>query len=302
MKYFFIASLLLLLAGTEARAGKKLITASCQMGQGCSFQLSDSEPSDFDVVYGTDAGYHEGLPENAIVVDAKINGQWEHYIETGMGRSELDKFFGGDGFTQLSVFNPYFQPLDGEWKAEIGMVSGDICYGQSSNLFKAMLQGVTAKGALRFPRPFHARMLLNSPEVKWTRQRPDKYSGYLGNEYMNMRFTVQLMSDKLLQGAFVVTIKVPTKPACINHIPVTYTFIRRLGEDPGFTEDPKPDVPILEDPPGPDVPILEDGPKPDVPIIKDPPKPHVPLIKDNPKPNVPLIESGNKPNVPLIRD
>lgn len=299
----FVLTIVAVLACICARAEKKLVTASCEAGQGCTFQLSDAEPSEYDVVYGTDAGYHASLPENAIVVDAKINGQWEHYIETGMSRSELDKLFGGDGFTQLSVFNPFFQPLDGEWKIAIGNVTGDICYGQSSNLFQSMLQGMVSRGTLRFPKPFHARVLFNSPEVKWTKQRPDTYSAYLGNEYMNMRFTVQLMSEKLLQGAFVVNIKVPTKPACINHIPVTYTFIRGLEKDPAFPEDPStPDVPILEDPPGPDVPILEDGPKPDVPIIKDPPRPNVPLIKDNPKPNVPLIESSNKPNVPLIRD
>ncbi|WP_127125084.1 hypothetical protein [Pseudoflavitalea rhizosphaerae] len=259
MKSYILFPLLFLLTGFYAVAGKKLITANCEMGQGCSFQLSDNEPSDYDVVYGTEAGYHEGLPENAIVVDAKLNGKWEHYIETGMSRSELDKFYGGDGFTQLSLFNPYFQPLDGEWKIQIGTVTGDVCYGQSSNLFKSMLQGLVKKGNLRFERPFNARTLFNSPDVKWTKKRPDLYSAYFGNAYMNLRFNVQLVHEKKIEGLFVVTINVPTKPSCVNKIPVEYSFLRPL-QDPNESpeKNERPEVPLLEDKPRPNVPIIRD--------------------------------------------
>lgn len=291
MKISFIAFLLVLFTASESQARTKLVTASCEMGSGCSFQLSDNPPSEFDVVYGTDAGYHEALPENAILVDAKIEGNWEHYVETGMSRSELDKFFGGDGFTQLQVFNPWFQPLNGEWRVQIGTVTGDICYGQESNLFKSMLQGITAKGNLTFLRPFHARTLLNSPEVKWRRITPDRYSGYLGNQYMNLRFNVQLITERKIEGSFVVTIKVPTKPVCVNRIPVTYTLVK-AAEGPDLPGEPSQ----------PDVPILEDGPRPDVPLLEENSKPTVPLIEDGPKPNVPLLEEKTKPSVPIIKE
>lgn len=265
---------------SDSLAGKKLITASCEMGSGCSFQLSDNLPADYDVVYGTEAGYHEALPENAILVDAKIEGNWEHYIETKLSRSELDKFFGGDGFTQIQVFNPWFQPLDGQWQVQIGTVTGDVCYGQESNLFKTALQGITANGNLHFSRPFHARILFNSSELKWTRLTPDQYSGYFGNPYMNLRFQVQLINERKIAGSFVVTIKVPTKPPCINRIPVTYTLVK-AAECPDLPDErSQADVPLLEDNPKPTVPLIEDGPRPTVPLLEDKAKPIVPIIKD----------------------
>lgn len=108
--------------------GKKLMLATCEMGSGCTFQLSEIDAHEYDIVEGTD-GYYEGLPENAIVVDGKIDGNWERYIETEMTRSELDRFYGGDGFTMIYPFNPNFQPLDGQWKVQFGTVVGDVCFG-----------------------------------------------------------------------------------------------------------------------------------------------------------------------------
>src|SRR5690606_20987857 len=87
---------------------EKLMLATCEMGNGCTFQLSDLDATDYDIVDGNTENYYENLPENAIVVDAKIDGNWENYVETEMNRSQLDKFYGGDGFTMIYPFNPNF--------------------------------------------------------------------------------------------------------------------------------------------------------------------------------------------------
>lgn len=269
--------------------------ATCEMGSGCTFQISDIDASDYDIVEGTENGYYENLPENAIVVDAKVNGNWENYVETEMTRSQLDKFYGGDGFTMIYPFNPNFQPLDGEWKIQFGTVNGDICYGQESNLFKKILEGKMQNGTINFPKPFYARFLMNSPDVKWVKLKPNKYRGVLdfgfGNGPMKLVFDVELINPKKIKGMFTVTIKVPTKEDCVNKIPLTFICVKpNEWEDPVDWEGDEPKVDIIKDEPMTDVPIIEDAPHTDIPILEDEPKPNVPRIEDNPKPNVPRIE------------
>ncbi len=279
--------------------------ATCEMGSGCTFQLSEIDASDYDIVEGNENGYYENLPENAIVVDAKINGNWEKYVETEMTRSQLDKFYGGDGYTMIYPFNPNFQPLDGEWKVQFGTVNGNICYGQAGNVFKKMLQGKMQKGTINFPKPFYARFMLNSPDVKWIKLQPNKYRGVLdfgfGNGPMKMVYDVELIDPKKINGLFTVTIKVPTKEDCVNKIPVTLTCV-----NPKKWEDPWDDLEDWENQNQPNVDIIEDDPKTDVPLLNDAdsdlldnnsdyqdnPENHtdIDIIEDEPKTNVPLIE------------
>lgn len=303
MRTLFLFFLLILSSATYA---KKLLIANCEEGNGCTFQVSDGNTSDYDIVYGTEDGYHENLPENAIVVDAKIKGKWEHYVETGMTRSELDKFYGGDGFTMIYPFNPNFQPLSGEWQIKIGTVTGDICYGQESNLFKSMLQGMSQSGNVNFPNPFHARFLMNSPNVKWRRIRPDLYKADFGNNYMNLRFDVQIINEKKIEGVFTATIKVPTKEPCVNKIPITYTCIKaKEWEDPWEDfEQSNPDDDLLPvNPKGKEDDLLPVNPKKDDLLPVEPgkkPKPNIPRIDD--KPDIPRLEDKPKTNVPRIED
>ncbi|MFC2185765.1 hypothetical protein ACFCT7_00515 [Fulvivirgaceae bacterium LMO-SS25] len=291
--------------------------ATCEEGNGCTFQVSDTDASDYDVVYGTQEGYHESLPENALVVDAKIKGKWEHYIEIEMTRSQLDKFFGGDGFTMIYPFNPNFQPLNGEWQVKVGTVTGDICYGQESNIFKSVLQSMDQSGNVNFPNPFHARFLMNNLNVKWQQVRPDVYKAYLGNAFINLKFDVQIINEKKIEGVFTASINVPTKEPCVNKIPITYTCIKaEEWKDPwedfetanpdddllpvtpkGNTDDllpvnPKNDDLLPVEPgkePKSNVPRIDD--KANIPRLEDKPKPTIPRIKDKPKTNIPKLEN-----------
>lgn len=314
MRALLLLVSLLLTVNTYA---KKIMMATCEEGGGCNFQISDSDASDYDVVYGTKEGYHENLPENAIVVNAKINGKWEYYIETQMTRSQLDKFYGGDGFTMIYPFNPNFQPVSGDWQVKIGTVTGDICYGQESNAFKTMLQGLSQSGNVNFPNPFHARFLMNNPNVKWQQIRPDVYKAYLGNAYINLKFDVQIIDEKKIVGVFTATIKVPTKEPCVNKIPITYTCIKeKEWEDPWRNfETTNPDDDLLPvTPKGNKDDLLPVNPKEDdllpvepgrkqktnVPRIED--KPNVPRLEDKPKTNIPRLEDKSRTNVPRLED
>lgn len=302
MRTLLLFFLLILSSATYA---KKLMLATCEEGNGCTFQISDADASDYDIIYGTKEGYHASLPENALVVNAKINGKWEQYVETQMTRSQLDKFFGGDGFTMIYPFNPTFQPLNGEWQVKIGTVTGDICYGQESNLFKSVLQGMAQSGNINFPTPFHAHFLMNNPNVKWRQIRPDLYKADFGNAYINLKFDVQIINEKKIEGLFVATIKVPTKEPCVNKIPITYTCIKaKEWNDPWEDfENPNPDEDLLPvNPKGDDLLPVEPGkqPKPNVPRIDD--KPDIPRLEEKPKTNVPRIEDKPKSNVPRIED
>ncbi|WP_367915811.1 hypothetical protein [Leadbetterella sp. DM7] len=308
--------LLLLLLPATVHA-KKVMVATCEEGSGCTFQISEADAGDYDVIYNSEAGYHENLPENALVVDAKIKGSWEHYVETEMSRSQLDKFYGGDGFTMIYPFNPNFQPVSGEWQVKIGTVTGDICYGQESNMFKSMLQGMSQSGNVNFPHPFHARFLMNNPNVKWQQIRPDLYKAFLGNAYINLKFDVQIINEKKIEGVFTATIKVPTKEPCVNKISITYLCVKeKEWKDPWEDfETANPDDDLLpvtpkgnEDellpvnPKNDDLLPVEPGkkPKPHVPRIED--KPHVPRLEDKPKPNIPRLEDQPKTNIPRIED
>lgn len=300
MKYQLIFYFILISFQVSA---SKLLTASCQMGSGCTFQISEADASDYDLAYGRNDDYYANLPEKAIVVDAKIDGKWEHYVETKITRSQLDKFYGGDGFTIIYPFNPDFQPRDGEWKINIGTVNGDICYGQESNLFKSALQGMSQRGNVNFPKPFHARFLMNSSQVKWQKIRPDLYKATLGNPYMNLKFDVQIINKEKIEGMFTVTIKVPTKETCINKIPITYTLVKAKDEGDGpwegfLEEDDLLPVKSKEDkddllpvnPKKDDLLPVESGTKskPDIPRLD---QPNVPRIEDKPKAKVERLQN-----------
>ena len=322
-----IQILFFLLLLSSATYAKKLLLATCTEGAGCTFQISEADASDYDAIYNTKEGYHENLPENALMVNAKINGKWEQYIESDMTRSQLDKFFGGDGFTMIYPFNPDFQPLDGEWKITIGTVTGDICYGQESNMFKSMLQGMTQSGNVNFPNPFHARFLMNNPNVKWQQIRPDLYKADLGNAFINLKFDVQIIDEKKIEGVSTATIKVPTKEPCVNKIPITYTLVKaKEWKDPWVEfEESQPEDDLLpiypkgkkEDDllpvkPKDDLLPVEPGkqPKPNVPRLEDP-KPNVTRLEDDDllpvkskKDDLLPVEPGkkSKPNVPRLED
>lgn len=282
--------------------GKKVLYAECQMGSGCKFTISDATTNEIEIILGD--GYNlQNLHEDDILVQTRKNGQDIWYIEKDMTRSELDRFYGGDGYTMIYPFDPNFQPMDGKWKIQFGTVSAPPCYGQVNNILKS-LTGQIQSGQVIFPKPFHPKALMPSSYFKWIKIGANKYRGTFGKSNMNVVLSVELVGKGKIVGTYVVTIKIPTKPDCISTIPLTMICLEpNEGIDPweGWTSNPidpyanGPDTPI-------DLGLGDENPKPNVPMIEDPPYTDVPSLEDNPKPNVPRLEDNPKPNVPRVDD
>lgn len=144
---------------------------------------------------------------------------------------------------------------------------------------------------------------------------------------MKMYYNITIVSRKIIETFYTIEIKVPTKETCIGKVPVTFTLIKEkpsadpFGNDEPLDDDllpvnpkgnddllpvnPKGDDLLPVEPgnnPKPNVPRIEDNPKPNVPRLEDKPKTNVPTLEDKPKPNVPRLEDNPKPKVPRIND
>ncbi len=242
-----IAVLLVSFKGLSLSAQQKPIVAICETGEGCTFQLSDLTYSEFDVLEGSN-GKYANMNKDGIIVYARIAGKWETFIEEKRSRSELDKYFGGDGYTMIYPFNPKLQPIDGKWKVDIGTPTSSPCYTDISNILSNGLAGASTGGTISFPKPFNAKFLMNNQHVKWRMVNPNQYQGILDfaagpTSPMKLVYDITLVNEEKIKGLFTFTIKIPTKESCISKIPVTYTCVepnpgqrKRTGEIDPFAK------------------------------------------------------------------
>lgn len=257
-----IILILLLLICSNAEA-KRIIVASCQMGEGCTFRLSEPTAEEIEIVMGYEPGTLTNLPSNAMLVFANNGSQTGTYIERRLTRSQLDKFYGGDGFTQLYLFDPRIQPLNGVWQSKIGTVTASECMVDIGSIL-GTLQGHQAGGNLVFTKPFTPRFLMDSPEVKWIQLEPNKFKGILNfgqtNSPMQMTYLATIVHDRRIEGVIDIVIKVPTKAPCSAKVPIIFECVKP-DEDQSFNtpENTKPRVDPLEDDPLTPVDILTDA-------------------------------------------
>lgn len=221
---------MLFILSNDAFAQQKPIIATCETGQGCSFQLSNVTYEEMDIVEGT-SGKYKNMPKDAMIVHAKNGNGWDTYIEEKMSRSELDKFFGGDGYTMIYLFDPKMQPLDGQWKIDIGTPSTTSCYADISSTIHNGLAGLSAGGLITFPKPFNVKVLMNHHLIKWRMISPNQYQGVLDfaggpTSPMKLVYDVTIVNEKKIVGLYTFTIKVPTKDPCISKIPITFICVK----------------------------------------------------------------------------
>ncbi|MDR7129773.1 hypothetical protein J2X69_002119 [Algoriphagus sp. 4150] len=343
MKSIVIFALLLLTLST-ARANesthrypdRSIMMATCVEGHGCTFQLSAVTRSDLDIVHGTEEGYYSNLPAHAIMVSAKTKRGIKDYVETRYTRGQLDKLYGGDGYTMIYLFDPHIQPLDGEWVGEVGQVTSSACF-VDVTAYISRFSGTREGGVITFPKPFQARFLMDNPNVKWLKISANKYRGLLNfgqsGGPMTMTYDAEIVNDKLISGMGKGTIRVPTKEPCHIRIPVTFRFIKPNQEqeedddqedDPWETDDdllpvnpkgdkdellptdrkksnplpakPKTDVPLLDDA---DDELLPVNPKPkgDELLPTDSKNSHPPATK--PKTDVPRLDDVDDDLLPV---
>lgn len=321
------------------KAQQKPIVAVCDMGKGCTFQLSKLTNQEADGILGK-TGKYNNMSKDAMIVFAKKDGKWIDYVEDKLSRSALDRLYGGDGFTMIYPFNPYIQPLDGQWKVAIGSTSGSACFVDINAMISRSLSGTSEGGVVNFPKPFNVTFLMNNPSVKWRMINPSQYQAVLDfaagpTSPMKLVYDITIINEEKITGLFTFTIKVPTKDPCISKIPVTYTCVK---PNPGQREkrdqiDPfaekfnierlpddskRPNVERLPDDPKPGDDLLPDGklkPKPDLlpdrskkPVVKRLPderkKPNIERLPDDPKPKASdLLPNGKlKPKPELLPD
>lgn len=315
MKIYFLMIAMLISAFAFA---EKVIIANCSEGGGCTFELSDFEADLFDKDFGRDI-----QSDDIIVLGKKNNGEVITYLDK-KSREGIDREWGGDGYTQIGLFNPYLQPIDGVWSASYGASSGNDCYGIGnigSFIRSKITPGTAGNGTVNFQYPFNPAQLFPSNEMRWVKTGYNTYKGILDfnnstSAGMKMYYTVTIVSRKKIETFYTIEIKVPTKETCIGKVPVTFTLVKeKTSEDPFGKDEPADDDLLPVNPKGNEDDLLDvkpkddllpvepgNNPKPDVPRLEDHPKPNVPRIEDNPKPNVPRLEDKPKPKVPRIND
>ncbi len=275
--------LLIILLFTGVVHAKKIMVASCQMGEGCTFRLSEPTAEDLEIVMDYEPGTLSNLPSNAMLVYAKNGNQSGFYIERNLTRSQLDKFYGGDGFTQIYLFDPRIQPLNGVWKSKIGTVSASDCMVDIKSIIGS-LQGHQAGGNINFTKPFTPRFLMDSPEVKWIQLEPNKFKGILNfgqnNSPMQMTYTATVVHDKKIEGVIDFTIKIPTQGTCSARIPIVFECVKP-DNNQNFTkpENSKPRIDPLEDKPYTPVEILTEADDELLDINTNPSNPDKPNTK-----------------------
>jgi hypothetical protein len=252
MKRYLLIYLLLLCSIVQAQ--KKILTASCEMGQGCTFTLSNISVEEMEFTMGVEPGTYTNLPPNAMLVFYKDGRGWKNYIETKRTRGQLDKFFGGDGYTQIYLFDPRIQPLDGEWQAKVGTITASECMVDIKK-YMSFAQGHISGGTLTFTKPFSPRFLMDSPEVKWIQLEPNKFKGIFNfgqaNSPMQMTYLATVVNEKEIQGVVDFVIKIPSKETCTAKIPIVFTFKKPFPEEdhkdrPGTKVDPLIDDPFTK--------------------------------------------------------
>mgnify|MGYP003646333125 CR=1 FL=1 len=295
-----------------AFAQQKPLVASCESGQGCVFQMSDITYEEADVLLDGN-GKYANMSQDDMIVFAKVDGKWETFIEGKRSRSELDQLFGGDGYTMIYPFNPNVQPLDGQWKVDVGNVSGTACFVDVNAILNKGLSGMSQGGTVDFPEPFQARFLMNNPNVKWRMLTPNQYRGTMDfaagpSSPMNMTFDVTIVNEQKMVGQFTIAIKVPTQDPCVSAVPITYTCIkpaigqrdRRHQIDP-FAEKKKFNIDRIPEEKKTQIDRIPDEKKTQIDRIPDEEKTKIERIPDENKTQIDRIPDEKKTKVDRIK-
>ena len=299
MKTILLA--LFCLATTSVLADKVMV-ANCKEGNGCRFELTEFESALFEKDLG-----REIEPDDIVVSGKKKNGEIIQYLDKKT-RSQIDREWGGDGFTQIGLFNPYIQPLDGIWKVVYGISTGNTCYGigDIGAFVRGKIQpGTQGNGEIKFNKPFHPSKLFPSSQMRWVKTGYATYRGILDfghgmSSPMKMLYDVTIINEKKIESFYTIEAKIPTKDACIAKIPVSFTLVQEKKSD---DKDPFENIPELSAEDDDLLPVNPTGKgrADDLLEVKSKdgllpldsknkkPQTHVPRVDEQPKTNVPRV-------------
>lgn len=224
----FLLPLLLLSLSVQAN---KVLVAACSEGKGCTFSLSDVETGQAQSFGGV---YENLKPGSVLVFGQKKDGVEITYVEDHKTRSQIDRQWGGDGYTQIYLFDPFIQPTDGTWKAEYGIPTGNTCYGIGdigAYMGKFIQRGTSGSGGITFRKPFSPAQLFPSAQMKWQQTGYSQYAGVIdfgSNELagFKLHYTIHVVSRKKIETVYTMNIRIPTKAPCSAIIPVSFTLVK----------------------------------------------------------------------------
>lgn len=210
---------------------EKALIANCEEGAGCTFTISDASTEDVGIVLNDVDIYENTKSGDVIVFGKKKNGEELVYKESGKTRSQIDRAWGGDGYTMIYAFPPGSQPLDGQWQASYGNVTGSSCYVDVVSIFKKSLKGIAGAGNINFKKPFTPAQLFPSAAMKWKQVGFSKYVGMLdfgggATSFMKMQYSINVASEKKIETVYDVTITIPVKGVCKSRIPVMFSLLK----------------------------------------------------------------------------
>lgn len=223
-----IILLIILMLQSIVALADNLLVANCSEGKGCTFELTEIDAALYANMDDEPLGKDE-----IVVIGKKKDGKVISY-RTKKSMGEIDKQWGGDGFTQLGLFNPHIQPKNGTWQATYGASTGNDCYGIGNIgafIRKQINPGLAGSGEVNFARPFSPYALFPSKEMKFVKTGYNTYRGEFGNNNtsyaaMGMMYYITIVSPSLIETEYHINIKVPTKPACQGRVPVTFKLIK----------------------------------------------------------------------------
>lgn len=237
-----IGLLLVTLLIAASGFAEKAMIANCEEGKGCTFQIGETSAEEIGVIIDDLDIYENTKSGDVIVFGKKKNGEEIIFKETGKTRSQIDREWGGDGYTMIYPFNPVLQPMDGKWRADYGNVTGSSCFVDVASIFKKSLKGLAGAGNITFKKPFTPAQLFPSGHMKWRQVGFSKYVGIIdfgggASSFMKMKYTINITNEKTIESVYDVSIQVPTKGTCTNRIPVTFSLVKASKPNKDWEKD-----------------------------------------------------------------
>ncbi len=251
---------------------EKILVANCSEGKGCTFELTDIESDLMENDFGRPINSND-----KVVLGKKKDGTELMYLDDKT-REAIDKEWGGDGHTQIGLFNPHTQPTDGLWKLVYGTSTGNDCYGIGNIgnfIRKSIAPGKTGDGNINFQNPFNPSQLFPSNDMRWVKSGHNTYKGILdfaSNNIggMKMYYHITIVTEKKIESVYTIEIKVPAKGTCVAKIPVTFSLLKAKENDDGFPDEKGDDDLLPVHPKGKEDDLLDVKPKDDLlPVESD---------------------------------
>lgn len=160
----------LLAMPAPALADDAIIFADCT-NSGCSCHISAISAEEIAVVTGQPTP-PDAAAQTLVLFDGEFT--WSR-----TPRDDLDLAMGGDGVCEIEVMPPII-PEDGTWAGTVEVTGISGCHPQVAAMVPQMVEGMRQTQAIVWGGVFDPAKLAKggqSPVVKWTRVRPDYFTG-----------------------------------------------------------------------------------------------------------------------------